>query len=362
MSKIAFIIPYPEMAQTIHKAWEMSEAQALECNLYPGKSFEYSIITYTHKSSLSYVETDADVLVARGATALGLKQLYLHQNKHVIEVPVTASDLVGTIRRAVNRYGNLPVAITGTFNMTYGSGGVLRSDMYSARLYHSDQVDDKSYEEMVDRAKADGCKIIIGGVHTTEYARTLGLFGEPLSSSAESFLQAISNAKAAAVIAEKERSRAALNQTIINSIDSGILACTPDGSIAAINLAAREMLELGSKSALSLDKLGLSKSLYRLLSRPDAFEDTVAGFKNKALIVNKKLLSPDGEGSISLITLRPAERAAAAPQESQNLAETEARMIIDALSKCGMSRTEAAAALGMSRTTLWRKMKTLGIN
>lgn len=361
MSKIAFFIPYQEMAQTVHKAWEMSEAQALECDLYPGKKFEYTIITYTHKGSLSYVETDADVLVARGATALGLKQLYLHQDKHVIEVPVTSSDLVGTIRRAINRYGNLPIAITGTFNMTYGSGGVLRSDMYSARLYHSDEVDDRSYEEMVRRAKDDGCKIIIGGVHTTEYARTLGLFGEPLSSSAESFLQAISNAKAAAVIAEKERSRAALNQTVINSLDCGVLVCTGEGGIVSINRTAREMLELGSKNAITLDKLGLPKGFCRLLSQPQAFEDTVYGFRNKALIINKKLLQIEGERNVLLITLRPAEASPQPPQESQDLAGAERRMIIDALTKCGMNRTETAAALGMSRTTLWRKIKTLGI-
>jgi len=35
--------------------------------------------------------------------------------------------------------------------------------------------------------------------------------------------------------------------------------------------------------------------------------------------------------------------------------------IIDALTKSGGKRDRAAALLGMSRTTLWRKMKALGL-
>ena len=168
MSKIAFFVPFQEMEQQVRKAWEISETQAMENDLYPGSQFEYTIKTYTHGSSQSYERNiDADVIVARGATALGLKQLYLHQDKHVVEIPVTAADLVSSIRRAIKRYGNLPIAITGTFNMTYGSRGVLRSNRYAARLYHSSEVDDLSYEAMVRRAQADGCRIIIGGVHTT---------------------------------------------------------------------------------------------------------------------------------------------------------------------------------------------------
>ncbi|WP_130870409.1 PrpR N-terminal domain-containing protein [Intestinimonas massiliensis (ex Afouda et al. 2020)] len=49
------------------------------------------------------------------------------------------------------------------------------------------------------------------------------------------------------------------------------------------------------------------------------------------------------------------------PHEEEQPATEEAARIIAALSRCGGSRAEAAAQLGMSKTTLWRRMKQYGI-
>jgi len=364
MSKIAFIVPFPEMERTVHKAWDVCQTQALENHLYPDRKFEYSIITYTHRGGTPQVDTDADVIVARGATALGLKQLYLHQNKHVVEIPVTATDLVSTIRRAVKRYGDLPIAITGTFNMTYGSSAVLRSKRYSARLYHSDEVDERSYEAMVRKASDDGCKIIIGGVHTTEYARSLGLYSERLDTSTDSMIQAVSNAKAAAVIAEKERERALLNQNIIDNISSGILAIDKQGSIIAINRAARLLLsESGDKIPATLDKLGLPARFCRTLTHPRPFENAPVPFGDRQLLLSKSSIPYGEDDSVYLITLQSGAPAVHPETDSADaLEDLEKRRILDCLYKCGFCRGEAAEMLGMSRSTLWRKLKKYGID
>ena len=44
-----------------------------------------------------------------------------------------------------------------------------------------------------------------------------------------------------------------------------------------------------------------------------------------------------------------------------SLAREEARRIMDALGRARGSREQAAAELGISKTTLWRRMKKLGI-
>jgi len=360
MSKIAFIVPFREMGRTVQKAWEISQAQALENDLYPDRQFEYSVITYIHRGGSPQVDSDADVIVARGATALGLKQLYLHQNKHVVEIPVTATDLVTTIKRAVRHYGNLPIAITGTFNMTYGSGAILHSSKYKARLYHSNEVDDSSYEAMVRKAMDDGCKIIIGGTHTVEYARSLGLYTERLDTSVDSMIQAVSNAKAAAVIADKERERSLLNQSIIDNIPSGIIAIDSAGGIIAINSAARRMLNNEeAPQPANLKDLKLPEPFCCTITRAEPFEEMSVSLGENRLLLSKTTL-PYGEAEQAyLITLTGTSHPRR--ETADDLETLEKQRILDCLYKCGFCRSEAAEMLGMSRSTLWRKLKKYGI-
>ncbi|MGI6028592.1 MAG: sigma 54-interacting transcriptional regulator [Candidatus Heteroscillospira sp.] len=307
MSKIAFIVPFQEMEQQIRRAWEISENESLEANLYPDHQFEYTVQAATLSAGSPPPDIDADVIVARGATALGLKRLYMHQDKHVVEIPVTAADLVSTIRRAIKRWGNLPIAVTGTFNMTYGSSGVNRANRYNVQVYHSDRVDDRSYEEMVLRAQADGCRIIIGGMHTTAYARSLGLYGERLSTSIESFLQAISAAKSAAVIAEKERQRSALYQAIITHTYSGILSYTEDNQVIVMNSAARLLLGLrDERPGKALNELLSPGAFRRLLLHPGVFKDKITEYQGSTLVVSKARIPLGGSENGYLATFQDA--------------------------------------------------------
>jgi propionate catabolism operon transcriptional regulator len=55
----------------------------------------------------------------------------------------------------------------------------------------------------------------------------------------------------------------------------------------------------------------------------------------------------------------PGTSPTAAPTWRQGLADAEHQRIVAALAACGGDRSRAAAQLGMSRTTLWRKLKAL---
>lgn len=72
-----------------------------------------------------------------------------------------------------------------------------------------------------------------------------------------------------------------------------------------------------------------------------------------------------GEGPVlSVDELTPELRGEPPPggwDREPTLAELERTRIVEALSACGGRRQEAAAALGMSRTTLWRKIRELGL-
>ncbi|MBP2676238.1 MAG: modulated sigma54 specific transcriptional regulator, Fis family [Deltaproteobacteria bacterium] len=61
------------------------------------------------------------------------------------------------------------------------------------------------------------------------------------------------------------------------------------------------------------------------------------------------------------IRRRGAAAVPGARAPDERTAGTDADRLRDALARCGGNRTEAAARLGVSRVTLWRKMKQLGI-
>jgi PAS domain S-box-containing protein len=70
------------------------------------------------------------------------------------------------------------------------------------------------------------------------------------------------------------------------------------------------------------------------------------------------LFGPDGEisGAVEVLRSAPAQHDATEEDEPE-----EARAIRTALEKTRYNRTAAARSLGISRTSLWRKMKEYGI-
>ncbi|MGE4353296.1 MAG: sigma 54-interacting transcriptional regulator [Oscillospiraceae bacterium] len=308
MSKIAFFVPYHAMIQQIRDAWAISEQYTLETSLYTNHKFEYSIRDNPDSNDKIEDCDGADVLVARGATAILLKQYFLNSDVHVVEIPLTSADLISTIRHALKRYGNLPIAVAGTYNMTYGAQGILKSNRYNIRVYQSREASYNSYEDTVRRAARDGCKIIIGGVHTTAYARELGLFGDLLTTSVVSILHAISAAKSAAVIVEKERRRSTLYHAIISNTYSGIISYDQDNEIIWINDSA--LILLGQESAPTspkrLNELLSPGQLLQMLIRPEIFQNRIVEYKGKTLVVSKALIPYGEEKNCYLTTFQNA--------------------------------------------------------
>jgi transcriptional regulator with PAS, ATPase and Fis domain len=63
----------------------------------------------------------------------------------------------------------------------------------------------------------------------------------------------------------------------------------------------------------------------------------------------------EGQEDVNLISVTPDTVA-------NRIIEDEARTILDALEKSKLNKKKAADYLGISRTTLWRKMQALKIN
>ena len=84
--------------------------------------------------------------------------------------------------------------------------------------------------------------------------------------------------------------------------------------------------------------------------------------ENAVLLARSELIGP-GDLPACLLRRINAPEAGAAPPIAHRLAESVWRMkITDALLKTQGHRDQTAELLGISRTTLWRKMKALGLN
>jgi transcriptional regulator with PAS, ATPase and Fis domain len=83
--------------------------------------------------------------------------------------------------------------------------------------------------------------------------------------------------------------------------------------------------------------------------------------KNESVCVSRTayaLRARDGEMTGVIHTFRPLSAAT----NLSPLAASQRRVIEDVLQRCQWSRAAASAELGLSRTTLWRKMRKLGID
>lgn len=129
-----------------------------------------------------------------------------------------------------------------------------------------------------------------------------------------------------------------LARVILESIAEGALLIDSTGTVSYANNAGRAMLrELELDGAHRDDLL---PKLARLGSR-----------------VTPIWIGEDKVGELVFVPLGPAE-----PAGNSTLADRERDAIISTLSETGWKLTESARRLGISRTTLWRRLRDYGID
>ncbi len=138
---------------------------------------------------------------------------------------------------------------------------------------------------------------------------------------------------------DSEPSRAAffspLAKAVLDSFSEGVVVLDPDGRLAYANGPAQTVLRsLGNGSAE--DAESLMPKLARLGGR-------VAPLRVGSLAAGEAVYLPAGRGPSSL-------------------ADHEHHAIVDTLETTGWRLAESARLLGISRTTLWRRLKRYGLD
>ncbi len=126
-----------------------------------------------------------------------------------------------------------------------------------------------------------------------------------------------------------------LAKAVLDSFNEGVVVFDPDGRLAYANGYARNVLR-GLSNGQAEDAENLMPKLARLGGR-------MAPLRVGSLTVGEAVYLPAEKGPSSL-------------------ADRERQAIVDTLEKTGWRLAESARMLGISRTTLWRRLKAYGLD
>lgn len=282
MIKIALVLAYEGLVNDAFKTFEMHNKFYKDNHNDQETYFLEEYIGLEHDSELNL---DCDVIISRGLTAEYLKGLEL--DIPIVEIPIVGSDLLRCLYQSQEKYGNKKVAVVGTYNMIYGAremGEIIGVETEPLLL--------KNYKDCYIKAKEAfelGCKVLIGGMTTSQNARKLGMKTILLSSWKDSLWQALLEAKRLAPIGRKERQKSQMYKTIFDYTYDGVIALDKKNKVIICNSSAKKVLKLHEEDLtnLSVEKVLDGSGLRQLIVSEPTYYDEIVHYKDIELVANK---------------------------------------------------------------------------
>ncbi|KYZ76036.1 Fis family transcriptional regulator [Anaerosporomusa subterranea] len=236
MIRIALIAPY----ETLKKLADDTFAD------YPDKDVTLTTIYAIGVKVVPSLQLDCDAIIARGATAAAIRQIY--RDIPVIDLQVTGYDIIRAVYRCRQDHGAGKVAIIGSGNMIYGVQSILDVLGEDICCYTISKEDDAEF--CVLQARHSGVEAVIGGAMTVEIAKRLGLKTVLIQSGQEAVLQAIDEAVRTTRVALQERAHAERFKAIMDYAYEGIIAVDGEGCITVFNKSAQRATGVPRQIAL----------------------------------------------------------------------------------------------------------------
>lgn len=303
VTHIAFVVPDHSLVKVVHDAWALHEKI-----FGKSKDLRYTVDCEIQPDVIVSRHYDADVIVSRGGTAASLKEC--NSLTPVVEIPITSADMAESIRRAIARHGEMPIGVVGTVNTIRGVRFMEMDFPVSVRSYPTASVNIRDLIDGMERAVADGCRLILAGHNTCHYCEEHGIPAGLIYSSVESVFLAITEAKRCANVSQVERENSLMFRSVVDHVSEGIIAVDRNNLIRTFNAAAAQLLDrkaqdcIGQPVHLALPEGRLSA----ILSGSQPYTNEIVRINGNNYVLNSAPMSYDGQRYGTLVTFQ-AEQA-----------------------------------------------------
>ena len=301
MTQIAFVMPDPALVKVVHEAWALHE------KIF-GKSpdLRYTVDSELQPDVIMARHYDADVIVSRGGTAAGLKDKNFL--KPVVEIPITSSDITESIRRAFERYGQMPVGVVGTVNTVRGAYFMTKKYNVPVKVYTTASINFRDLIEGMERAIADGAKLILAGHNTCHYCEEHGIPAGLIYSSVESVFLAITEAKRSANVAQVEKENSMIFRSTLDHVFEGIITVDKDNRIRTFNPAAAQMLNRKAEECLgrTVEEALPEGRLNAILMSGQSYTNEIVRINGINYVLNSAPMTQNSERLGTLVTFQTA--------------------------------------------------------
>ena len=307
MTHIAFIVPDPSLVKVVHDAWALHE------KLFgKNKNVRYSVDCEIQPDVIVSRHYEADVIVSRGGTAAALKERNVLTP--VVEIPITSVDMADSIRLAMEKHGEMPIGVVGTMNTIRSVYFMHQRFTVPVKPYPTASVTIHDLIEGMEKAVADGCRLILAGHRTCDYCEKHGIPAGLICSSVESVFLAIIEAMRCAGVSQVEKQNNIIFRAAVEHMFEGVIAVDSENYIRTFNTAAGELLGRKVQDCIG-QPLGLALPEGRLaaiLSGDQNYTDEIVRINGNNCVLNCVIMNDSGRRLGTLATFQAAQSIATA--------------------------------------------------
>jgi transcriptional regulator with PAS, ATPase and Fis domain len=243
MIKILFLTPYREMETQIHHIIETYSSE---------EEIEPNFILCDNSDKLKTTPPDQtcyDAIVGRGMTVSTLHNTSI--TIPVIELIVSASDIIRTIQKCREKHQCHKIAVVGPITMSYAAKALSTLSNFPIEVYYLQNRPE--IQTIISDAKRSGCDAVIGGTTAIDYATTIGLPAVMIENSDESLWNAIGDAVRSVCLQRREREQAEFLNIVMNNYKEGVVVVDAKRNIKFINDFAVKTIGMEVNNCLNQD-------------------------------------------------------------------------------------------------------------
>lgn len=240
-----------------------------------------------NNSSSEHPQIDADIILTRGLLAEIMSNF--PSDIPIVRISVPTADILRTIRKCTQLYGEKQIGIIAASNMLAGITGL--ADLCDSPIKTYILSEKWNNEALVDQAIRENCQVILGGLNTCRYAQMIHVPNMLIQTSEEAFWDALSSAKHAFRIFQKEQEKTMRLQSILDISHDGIIFVDPSRHITALNKKAQSILNLNTDYVNKrIIDLPCPLELKNILSDNNEYVNKIVKYKHTLINISKSFL------------------------------------------------------------------------